>query len=67
MKVSLYAQATAVDLASSFDGRSPPKMRDGERKMLEDGLKAATRTLWTIQNWRDRLPAEFVDEGEGEP
>ena len=59
---TLHAQASAVDVASHFVGRSPPKMRPNETEMVERGLKAAYITLLTLAAWRDRLPAEFVAE-----
>ena len=68
-KVSLHAQASAVDVAlSAFRSRSLPKLRQGELEMQERNLRAAKRTMLALQVWRDRLPEEFVAEcEEGEP
>lgn len=48
-----------------FTGRSPLKLKEAEKKMLEDGLAAAARTLWLMDSWRGRLPAGFIEECEG--
>jgi hypothetical protein len=67
MKVSLHAQTQAVDVASvQATRRGSPGLKPKEWEMLEPRLKAATRTLWAIQNWRSRLPKEFMEEIEGE-
>lgn len=65
MKKSLFSQASAVDVMKGFTGRSPLKLKEAEKKMLEDGLAAAARTLWLMDSWRGRLPAGFIEECEG--
>jgi putative DNA primase/helicase len=57
-KPSLHAQAAAIDVAVRYAGRS------GESDMLVRGLKAARRTLFKLQSWRDRL-SEDADVLEG--
>ena len=53
-KLSLHAQAAAIDVAVRYAGRS------GESDMLVRGLKAARQTLFKLQSWRDRLPTEAI-------
>lgn len=63
---SLHAQTQAVETAMSTVGRAPPKMRPGEIELQTENLKAAWRTLLTLQSWRTRLPVELFAEIEGE-
>lgn len=67
MGKSVHSQAAATDVATAHfrAGLPPPKLREPEREMIEAGLKAATRTLWTINSWRSKLPPEFIAECEG--
>lgn len=45
--------------------RGSPAMKPREWEMLEPRLKAAFGTPLMIQNWREKLPKELLDEIEG--
>ena len=63
---SLHAQASAIDVARiQAERRGQVKMRLSEWEMQEQGLKAASNTLLSIQNWRGLLPEAFLAEIEG--
>lgn len=65
MTPSLHAQASAVDVASQFVGRSPPKMSHEQIEMQTKALQRAARTLMLLQAMRARLPADVLAEIEG--
>lgn len=66
MVKSIHSQASAVDVMSGFTGRSPMKLKESEKKMLEDGIAAASRTLWLLNSYKDKpLPENFIQMCEG--
>lgn len=65
-KISLHAQAAAVDVARvQASRRGCPSLKPKEWEMLEPRLRAAHHAMLMIEVFRDRLPAEFIAECEG--
>lgn len=66
-KVSLHAQASAVDIAAmQAERRGYPGLDPKDWDHIAPGLAVAYGTLCLLQAWRDRLPPAFIAEIEGE-
>lgn len=66
MKISIFAQASSVDVAwTQAKRRGSPGLRPKDWEHLEEKLAAACRTLRLIDASRGQIPPQLMAELEG--